>query len=401
MTSDHHGPGPGPTPAWAGRVLAPAAVDVLLFVVVSVLAVGLFVAGGESDARGADVVGAGLLVASAAPLVVRRRWPVLVLVFQLALVLVYLSLDYAGGAELPVVLAGIYSVAAAGRRWWVLAVILAFVGLGTAHRVVVEGEDALTVTIGSSLLVLVALLGDAVGTRRELRDEVGRRLAVMAAEKEAETRARMAEERLRLAHELHDVMAHTITTMTVQAGAAADQLDRDPDRARAALGAIRGAARDAMAELRAIIAVMRTPEDDDRGPSPGVARLDELVATTRAAGLRVTVDVDTELPQVLPTAVDVTCFRVVQEALTNVVRHAEATHASVVIAARRGEVVVEVTDDGRGEPTGVGAGGYGLVGLRERVSAVGGRLEAGTRPTGGFRVVATLPVAREVAPDGR
>lgn len=377
---------------------APSAigVDVALFVVVSGLGIAMFVTGGEVDARAPDVVGAVLLVVAALPLLARRQWPLLAFTVQLAIVLLYLALDYAGGAELPAVLAGVYSVAVSGHRWWTLGLVVVFVGVGTVYRVAVEAEDALTVTIGGSLLLLVALLGDSVHTRRQLRVEIRHRLAVAEAEKEFEARARVAEERLRIAHELHDVMAHTITAMNVQAGAAADQLDRDPERARAALETVRGAARDAMAELRTIIGVLRAPgSDNDRGPAPRLDRLGELVRTAEQAGIAV--DLDADIARPLGPAIEMAAFRIVQEALTNVVRHAGASHVSVRLHVEGATLQIQVRDDGRGPTAPSTADGFGLVGLRERAAAVGGHLEVGIDPDGGFRVLARLPIDREAA----
>lgn len=381
-------------PAPSARSVPATLVDVGLFLgVVAAALVVLLALGGEQGARDPDAVGAGLLVAAALPLLGRRRWPLAAFGVMLAVVLAYLALDYPGGAELPVILAGIWSVAVSGHRRWTLALVVAFVVVGTSHRIVTEGEPALTVTVSGALLVLVALLGDGVLTRRRLREATRQQVLVAEAEKESEARARVAEERLRIAHELHDVMAHTITTMTVQAGAAADQLDRDPERARTALEGMRGSARDAMAELRAVISVLRTADEAaDRAPAPGLARLDDVVASAEQAGVQVHVTTE-GLAGPLPSTVDLTCFRIVQESLTNVIRHADAHHVEVRIDVHAADVVVEVTDDGRGR---AGASppspGFGLVGLRERTAAVGGQFEAGPLPDGGFRVRATLPL---------
>ena len=393
-----HRSGPGPTAVLTWRRWAPPAtvVDVALFVVVAGLGVAMLTTGGEVDARAPDAVGAVLLVIAALPLCARRQWPLVAFTIQLGIVLLYLSLDYSGGAELPAILAGVYSVAVAGHRWWTLSLVVAFVGVGSVYRVAVEAEDALTVTIGGSLLLLVALLGDGVHARRQLRVEIRRRLAVAEAEKESEARARVAEERLRIAHELHDVMAHTITAMTVQAGAASDQLDRDPERARVALDSVRGAARDAMAELRTVIGVLRAPgADTDRGPAPQLDRLPELVRTTEQAGIAVDLDADVTRP--LGPAVEVAAFRIVQEALTNVVRHAGASRATVRLRVEGTTLEVEVRDDGRGPSAPPTADGFGLVGLRERAAAVGGS------PRGRCRPRRRVPRARPTAdrPGGR
>lgn len=397
------GRGIGASAAATVRAFPAPLVDGLLFGVVLAASLLLFFAvAGEAAARDPDLLGAGLLVASALPLLARRRWPLVAFGALLAVVLVYFSFDYPGGAELPIILAGIYSLAVSGHRRWTVALVVGFFLVGTAYRIVAEGEPALTATISGALLLLVALVGDGVHTRRQLRAATRQQMLVAEAEKESEARARVAEERLRIAHELHDVMAHTITTMTVQAGAAADQLDRDPEGVRTALAAMRGSARDAMAELRAVISVLRTRgAPTDRMPTPGLARLDEVVATAEQAGVTVHLVTD-GLEQALPPAIDLTCFRIVQEALTNVIRHSGAGCAEVRVQVRASEVLVEVTDDGRGPDTrgAAASAGFGLVGLRERAAAVGGQLEAGAGSARGFRVAATLPLAEGVRDDG-
>jgi len=193
------------------------------------------------------------------------------------------------------------------------------------------------------------------------------------------------------------VVSHTIGVISVQAGVAAHLLHRRPDKAADSLAAIRQASDEALGELHAMLGVLREG-DGDGGPAPltpapGLAELDGLVAQAARAGVEVMVSLEGE-PRRLPSAVDLACYRVVQESLTNVVRHAGASRAEVTVTHRDGQVVVEVTDDGRAGPgNGNGAGsGQGILGMRERARALGGSLEAGPRPGGGFRVQATLPV---------
>lgn len=369
---------------WVGDALAP--------LLAAALAVVLAVSGGEDGARVVDPLAAGLLALAALPLLVCGRWPEAALVGHLLLLAPYFALNYPGGAPLPLTMVGVYAVALRGRRVWTVGLLAVILGVSTAWRLLVEREDPQMVAIIVVLLALVAVWGDSVHTRRRLAGEIATHVATAAAEKEAEARRRVAEERLRLAHELHDVMAHTITTMTVQAGAAGDQLGRDPERAREAFASMRTAARDAMAELRSMVAVLRGPgQDAERAPLPGLAQLEELIRTAAEAGVKVEVVSDVALDLPLPAVVDLTCYRVIQEALTNVVRHAAASRATVNIHRGGGSLTVEVTDDGRG-PQGDGRGGLGLLGLRERAAVVGGRLQAGPGPDGGFRVTAVLPV---------
>jgi signal transduction histidine kinase len=249
----------------------------------------------------------------------------------------------------------------------------------------------------ASLLVTLLLLGDAVRSRRAWQSEVRERLARADAEREREASRRVEQERLRIARELHDVMAHTISVISVQAGVAADVLDDAPDAARQALGEIRTASREAMAELQATVGVLREGDGQaaPRAPTPGLGQLDDLLEAARRGGLRVETVVAGQ-PRPLPPAIDLTAYRILQESLTNVARHARATTATVAVRYEPDGVVLEVCDDGRGAAARAdsGQGGYGLAGMAERAAAVGGRLEAGPGPAGGFRVWSSLPAGR-------
>jgi signal transduction histidine kinase len=223
-------------------------------------------------------------------------------------------------------------------------------------------------------------LGWAVRVRRERAAE--------------EVRRRVEEERLRLARELHDVVAHSIAVINFQAGVAVHVLDRRPEQARAALLAIKQASGEALQELRATLGVLRQlgEQGGSRAPLPGLAQLDALVARAAQAGRRVEVRVQGEQVE-LPLAVDLAAYRIVQEALTNVARHAGPAAAVVRLTFGAGEVLVEVTDDGRGLAAAdtPGGGRHGIAGMRERAVALGGELEAGPGPAGGFQVRARLP----------
>jgi signal transduction histidine kinase len=213
-----------------------------------------------------------------------------------------------------------------------------------------------------------------------------------AAIHEATQRA-VGEEQARIARELHDVIAHSVSTIVVQAAAADDVFDSRPDQARAALRSIERAGRDALAELRRLLGAVRPGVGDEpSGPQPGLDRLDELAEPLRAGGLRVLVR--REGPAVpLPAGVDLSAYRIVQEALTNTVRHARATRAEVTVRYAADAVELDVRDDGRGSPTGsANGGGQGLAGMRERASLLGGTLDAGPLPGGGYRVHARLPL---------
>lgn len=211
---------------------------------------------------------------------------------------------------------------------------------------------------------------------------------------EREERARLAafEERARLARELHDVVAHSITVLAVQSGAARQVIDEDPATAKTAMLTAEQSARDALRELRRLLGVLRSPTaEDDRRPPPGLRDLRELATRVEGAGLPVEVAVD-GTPRELAPGLDLTAYRVVQEALTNALKHARAEHASVRLAYGDRQLELEVVDDGRGTPPiGSNGAGHGLAGLRERAALYGGSLEAGPRADGGFRVAVALP----------
>ena len=212
--------------------------------------------------------------------------------------------------------------------------------------------------------------------------------------REEEERRSIAEERGRIARELHDVLAHNLSVMVVQAGAARRVAERDPEAAAQAAELIRSTGRDALAELRQLFGPVRRGEGEALAGPPSLGRVDRLVARAREAGLKVDTRLEGEEVS-LPAGVDLTAYRVVQEALTNVIKHSGAGRARVLVSYEPWEVVVEVEDDGAGSE-GNGAladagGGHGLVGMRERVELYGGLLQAGSRPGGGFAVRARLP----------
>ena len=206
---------------------------------------------------------------------------------------------------------------------------------------------------------------------------------------EADERRRVGEQRLLLAQELHDVLAHNISLINVQASVALHLIDEQPDQARPALVNIKVASHDALQELRTALDVLRHGEEAPRLPAPTLADLDALVDGVRAGGLDVHVEIDAPV-STLPSPSQLAAYRIVQEALTNVTRHAHARHATVRLVYDDG-VDVEVTDDGVG---GSSDPGNGIAGMRERAVALGGSVEAGPRPGGGFRVVAHLPASR-------
>ena len=270
------------------------------------------------------------------------------------------------------------------------------VALGAA-AIVVANDPGHT---ASQFAVIPGLMGIAWFAGFALRERAGQAEAAQEraarAEREREENARRAvfEERVRIARELHDVVAHHVSMMGVQAGAARMVIERDPAKARDALGAIEASSRQAVDELHRLLGFLRQAGDaDDLAPSPGVSQLPGLVAGLSDSELAVEVDVEGEA-RPLPPTVDVSAYRIVQEALTNTLKHASASRADVRLRYSPGELELEIVDDGRGATAAAGGGsGLGLIGMRERAALHGGHLEAGPVPGGGFAVRVTLPTA--------
>ncbi|MEV2214509.1 histidine kinase [Streptomyces sp. NPDC050997] len=249
-----------------------------------------------------------------------------------------------------------------------------------------------------------ATAGDAVRSRRAFIHAIRERAERAERTREEEARRRVAEERLRIARDLHDVVAHHIALVNVQAGVAAHVMDKRPDQAKEALAHVREASRSALNELRATVGLLRQSGDPEAPtePAPGLDRLDELVGTFRSAGLRVEV-ARADNGTVLPAAVGLAAYRIVQEALTNVQKHAGTAAKAEVSVVRVGpDIEITVLDDGTGDDDGTQAGGgHGLLGMRERVTALRGTLTTGPRYGGGFRVHAILPVKTRTAVTGK
>jgi signal transduction histidine kinase len=346
--------------------------------------------GNCSSAKGLDLAGYVLLTIGPVALLERRRHPATVLLVVFAATLLYVVVGYPQGAVyLSLVVALLTTVVAGHRLLGWLAVVVswgAFLWLPAA-----VGHGTAPSTAGALALAawLLALIGaaEAVRSRRE-------RLVEAERTREQESERRAGEERLRIARELHDVLAHNISLINVQSGVALHLLDERPEQARAALSAINDASAEALREMRSVLGVLRRVDEAmPRAPAPGLAQLPELIS--RSATARVAVELRVEGEQrALPASVDLAGFRIVQESLTNVARHAEAASATVQVSYGRDELTVVVEDDGRGAaPAPARDGGNGIAGMRERAAALGGELEAGPRVGGGFCVRARLPIA--------
>ena len=327
-----------------------------------------------------------LVVLEVAPLLWRRRLPIAVLgVVTAGAALSILAYS----VEVPFAPAvAVYTIAAHRDRR------TAFVASAASAAVLVFSAAYAGAT-GLLIPVVLALgaawvLGDNLGTRRAYTQALEERAERLEREQEAERARAVAEEQARIARELHDVIAHSVSVMVVQAAAANDVFESQPARAREALEAIETSGRAALGELRRMLGVVRGIDDADYAPQPGIDRIDELVADVRAAGLEVAVNIE-GAPHDVPAGIDLSVYRVVQEALTNTLKHAQATRADVTLRYGARELGVEVRDDGKGGANGDG-GGHGLTGMRERVAIFGGSLEAGPAANGGFEVLARFPL---------
>lgn len=367
--------------------------DLVLAVVVGIvqLCATLMIEHEQSGREGIDALAIALVLAGPAALYWRARAPVAVMAATVAPALAYWTLDYPRG---PVWLAAIVAFVSAvfmGRRlpaWILLGVTWA--GLVFLPHFV---DDAAAPTVGKAIGIAVwlFLLGEFAEIARSKRE---RHLELQRAERE-KARAQAGQERLLIARELHDVLAHNVSLINVQAGVALHLLDEQPERARPALEAIKDASSETLREMRSVLDILRRPgERPPRSPTAGVAGLDELVARTKAAGISVDARV-TGSPRGLPASVDLAVYRIVQEALTNVARHAHPAAALVSLAYTDDAIEIVVEDDGLRARERNGYSGNGIAGMRERVAALGGEFSAGPRPDVGFEVRARLPLDGE------
>jgi signal transduction histidine kinase len=259
--------------------------------------------------------------------------------------------------------------------------------------------DAVDDLIGAGILAAIGwFAGRAMRHRKLLTEELAEKTARLQAEREERSQRAVAVERRRIARELHDVVAHNVSVMTIQAGAARRVVDQDPDQAEEALDVVQQAGREALTEMRRMLGIMR-PGDaaPELAPQPSLSGVAELVERTRDAGLPVELAIEGD-PVPLPTGIDLAAYRIVQEALTNTIKHAGRASAHVVVRYHPDELELEISDDGRGPALSgsaeaeLPASGHGIVGMKERVALYGGRLETGRRRGGGFSVTARLPL---------
>jgi signal transduction histidine kinase len=388
--------------AWASRLPAWAP-DTALALALALALVGVRAAEAHGLQRAAWL-GYALSVLAALLLAGRRRWPLTVFAGTLAIALLAIALASPSGAiSLPVVIA-IYTLAQLQqRRHAALLALLAGIALALARGLFqYRGWSDARTAVEPALALAALFLGWALASHRAYIAEIEARAAQAERTREEEARRQVDAERLRIARELHDVLAHGIATISVQAGVAAHVLDERPERAAEALRTIKSTSREALRELRGILGVLREADaDEPREPTPGLSQIERLVDATSHAGVSTRVRISGQR-RPLPATVDLAAYRIVQESLTNVLRHAAGASAQVAISYSDAEMTISVDDDGLAEPprsttsNGHGrASGHGILGMRERAHALGGELDAGPRANGGFRVRARLPVATE------
>jgi len=376
------------------------AIDVVVVAIVIVV-VELLMTHRAPRVSGTAWVAAGwaaYLVAAAATLL-RRRVPHLALAVVLPIAVAALCLR-AGGPTVFLAVMALYSVAAvSSRRSASIVAGLAAAAIMAATLVGGGQQVAQTAISGVALILLGWLAGENTRASRiyarQQAERTAEREAAAAAEHAEQVSRALADERAQIARDLHDIVAHAMSVIAVRSGVARMVMDSDPEQARDALAIIEITTRRSLHEMRLLVGVLRNPQEHDAAltPVPGLDDLDRLVADTAVAGVATEVDVAGEI-RPLPPAADLSAYRIVQEALTNVVRHAGPTHARVLITYRPAEVNIEVSDDGpRGQsprPMARAGSGHGLIGMRERVALFGGNLDAGPY-AGGFRVRASLP----------
>lgn len=345
----------------------------------------------EDGDRGLDWLGYALIVLAAGVLAARRVAPLAVVAAVTVALCVYAGRDYVGGPVYLTDLVALYSLAATGNRRFAYTTALASSGALVLVGMTIGNSDAVFHPLFAGWAAASVFLGDAVQTRRRHVSGLVERARFLEQSREDEVRRRLVEERLRIARDLHDSIAHAMATITVQAGAGAHVIDRHPDQAAGALRTIQQTSAEVLDELAAFLGVLRLDGSDEADllPTPGIERLGELATSSGRAGLRVDLKLDDGLDEVTK-AVGVAVYRIVQESLTNVMRHAAAARARVTVERPApGGLVVEVVDNGNGSGSAASGSGMGIRGMRERAESTGGSLEAGPVSGGGFRVRAT------------
>jgi signal transduction histidine kinase len=366
-----------------------------------VLAAALMLTGAVPAVARGMIVGVPLAAGLAVPVIFRRAHPISAFATAVLVGGVQVAAGVPlGGTDLAILVL-LYTLAAYTPRRvsvWGLAVCLVGSAAAIARFSLFGGHNlpgwlvaGAIVFAGPALLAWV--LGDSMRYRRAYYASLEDRAARLERERDAQARVAAVAERARIARELHDVIAHHVSVMVVQADGASYALGTDPVRAKEALAAISATGRQALAEMRRLLGVLhREEEGADRAPQPGIGELGELLDQARTAGLPVSFTVEGE-PRPLPGGAALAAYRIVQESLTNTRKHAgPVASASVLLRYTDDALVLAISDDGPGSPAVPDGAGHGLTGMRERVALYGGSVAAGPRPSGGFEVIATLPL---------
>jgi signal transduction histidine kinase len=357
---------------------------------------GLFVAPLDQPGfRDRDLLAVGLTVAQTAPLVARRRRPLPVLLGVWSATVAYFALHY---PPVTTAIAGFavatYALGAYNPSRSLLRPIVLNAGLVVAlvAIAVLTGYGGADASVMFLLFVTAWVMGDRARTRRQYLEALEDRAQLLERERESQVEAAAAAERTRIARELHDVIAHGVSVIVLHARGAKELMDQDPGATRRSLELIEHTGREALDELRTVVGTLRTDgRRDPLEPQPGLLHLPALVRRTEEAGLAVTVTVEGQVSP-LPPAVDLSAYRIAQEALANTLKHSTATSAQVVVRYGDDHLLIQVTDAGTRRDSAEPGGGHGIVGMRERVALLGGRIETGPRPQGGYEVLATLPL---------
>jgi signal transduction histidine kinase len=341
--------------------------------------------------RSPPPVAVGLALGAGAVLVRRRYEPLVTLGVSLAAVCGVAIAGVAPAGFAPLI--ALYTVAATSERRVSLAALMLTAVVTLVVSVAGPADQRLFDPIAAVVCAIGAWgFGVYVETQREYRREQERRAAMLKRERDQLVRIAAHEERASIARELHDIVAHSVSVMLVGVRGARDVLRSDPDVADATLGKVETSAEESLAELRRILALLRKPATGaESRPQPSLTQLDQLVADYRDAGLPVSLE-RIGRPRPLPGGFELSVYRIVQEALTNVLKHAHPKQVVVTLAFRDSRLDLEVIDDGSPQRQDAVVPGHGLVGMRERVDLLGGELETGRRASGGFRVAARLPV---------
>lgn len=329
------------------------------------------------------------------PLAFRRDIPWLSLAFSGTAAAIYSLMPFPPAFVLLGPMVALFSLASYARRRHMGLIALLVVGLVLSVPIIAysAGVRWVAESVGAfAMLAAAALLGDGYRNRREYVAEVEARALEAERTREEEALRRVEEERVRIAREVHDIIAHSLSIVTVQAAAAEAVIDKDPAQAKESLQHIRRSGREALGDLRSMLDMLRAGESDvPLAPAVDLADIGQLAKQVRGAGLDVRLTIEGDLAAV-PAYASVSAYRIVQEALTNAVRHARASMASVYVGVSRLQLRVEIQDNGRGGTGEASPGGHGISGMRERVEALNGRFEAGPVDSGGFRVAATIPL---------